>query len=151
MSMKPSLYEQLYGKRRWIYLGLLITLIAAGVGLWMQLGRVGSPSSSQPGSLATAGKSSREVSLTASTPRPMPQPSAEEAPPLARTPRGAVVPASMDDPMVRVHRGNCLWRIAESRCGTGFRWPEIYQVNRPPIVDPNLIYSGQTLHIPCGK
>jgi nucleoid-associated protein YgaU len=147
--MKPSHYEQLYGKRRWIYLGLLIGLVAAGAGLWKQLGRLWA--SPPPEAPAIAGESSRNASLTATTPQALPQSSPQGVPALDHTHGETVVSAAMDDLMVRVRYGNCLWRLAASHCGTGFRWPEIYQVNQPPIVDPNLIYPGQTLRIPCGK
>lgn len=32
--------------------------------------------------------------------------------------------------------------------GSGTRWTQIYNANRDVIRDPNLIYTGQTLHIP---
>ena len=56
------------------------------------------------------------------------------------------VPASAADYTVR--RGDSLWKIAKEQLGSGTRWAQIYNANRDVIRDPNLIYTGQTLHIP---
>ena len=56
------------------------------------------------------------------------------------------VPASAADYTVR--RGDSLWKIAKEQLGSGTRWTQIYNANRDVIRDPNLIYTGQTLHIP---
>ena len=47
-----------------------------------------------------------------------------------------------------VQKGDSLWKIAKEQLGSGFRWSEIYEANRAAIQNPNLIYVGQTLHIP---
>lgn len=46
--------------------------------------------------------------------------------------------------------GDCLWNIAKRFLGDGARWPEIYNINRPPLGgNPNLIYPGQRIKIPA--
>jgi DNA-binding SARP family transcriptional activator len=47
-----------------------------------------------------------------------------------------------------VQRGDNLWDIAESHLGSGFRWREIFDLNRDLIVDPNLICTGWKLTLP---
>lgn len=56
-----------------------------------------------------------------------------------------------------VKKGDCLWKIAAKRLGSGKQWPRIWWYNRRPeairitgrdIPDPNLIYIGQLLLIP---
>ena len=38
--------------------------------------------------------------------------------------------------------------IAEHHLGSGFRWPEIFDLNRGRITDPDLIDIGWTLMLP---
>ncbi len=47
-----------------------------------------------------------------------------------------------------MQRGDCLWTIAETHLGSGFRWTEIYDLNRDLITDPDLIDIGWTLTLP---
>lgn len=47
-----------------------------------------------------------------------------------------------------VVKGDCLWSIAKRKLGNGTRWPEIYNLNRDQISNPNLIYPGQVLTLP---
>lgn len=47
-----------------------------------------------------------------------------------------------------VVKGDCLWRIAEKYLGSGFRYVEIYELNKDIIKNPNLIYISQVLKIP---
>ena len=47
-----------------------------------------------------------------------------------------------------VQPGDSLWKIARERLGSGTQWARLYEANRGSIQDPNLIYVGQTLHIP---
>jgi len=55
----------------------------------------------------------------------------------------------------RVRAGDSLWRIAERELGTGFRWREIYRLNKArrfpdgrSLADPHLIYPGWVLDLP---
>lgn len=51
--------------------------------------------------------------------------------------------------MYTIVSGDCLWNIAKRFLGDGARWPEIYNINRPPLGgNPNLIYPGQRIKIP---
>ena len=47
-----------------------------------------------------------------------------------------------------VQPGDCLWNIAKKNLGDGSRWPEIYNLNKDKIKNPNLIYGGQVLTMP---
>ncbi len=59
------------------------------------------------------------------------------------------VPALASD--YTVEKGDCLWKIADRRLGSGPRWVEIYDANRSDIRDPNLIYPGQVFFVPDGQ
>lgn len=41
-----------------------------------------------------------------------------------------------------------LWHIAKRYLGNGNKWPQIYNLNKDKIKDPNLIYTGQVLRLP---
>jgi len=48
-----------------------------------------------------------------------------------------------------VVKGDSLWKIAEKTLGSGARYPEIFEANRPMLSDPDKIYPGQMLRIPA--
>lgn len=66
--------------------------------------------------------------------------------PFERAEKGAVTAAA--GARFVVQPGNSLWRIAEQRFGTGYRYVDIYQANRAKIVDPDLIFPGQVFDLP---
>lgn len=47
-----------------------------------------------------------------------------------------------------VNRGDTLWSLAQRYLGCGRRYPEIANINSPPISNPNLIHIGTVLRIP---
>lgn len=47
-----------------------------------------------------------------------------------------------------VEKGDTLWAIAEKTLGSGARYNEIFEANRPMLKHPDKIYPGQTLRIP---
>ena len=47
-----------------------------------------------------------------------------------------------------VVKGDCLYRIAKKQLGDSSRWPEIYELNKEKIKNPNLIYPGMELKLP---
>lgn len=47
-----------------------------------------------------------------------------------------------------VVKGDCLWNIAMKLLGNGSRYPEIYNLNRDKISNPNRIQVGWVLTIP---
>lgn len=47
-----------------------------------------------------------------------------------------------------VVRGDCLWNISRRFYGSGSQYVKIYNTNRPPIKNANLIYAGWRLRIP---
>lgn len=49
--------------------------------------------------------------------------------------------------IVRVSRGDSLWKIASRYLGDGRQWTEIASVN-PEIADPNLVRVGQQIRLP---
>ena len=48
----------------------------------------------------------------------------------------------------KVVRGDTLWGIARRFLGNGNRWPEIFELNRSQIQNPNLIFPGQVFRLP---
>lgn len=50
--------------------------------------------------------------------------------------------------IIRVRRGDSLWRIAKRHLGKGRKWAAFYKANKAKIDNPDLIYPGQTLIIP---
>ena len=49
-----------------------------------------------------------------------------------------------------VEKGDSLWKIAEKTMGSGARYVEIFEANKPMLRDPDKIYPGQVLRIPQG-
>jgi nucleoid-associated protein YgaU len=47
-----------------------------------------------------------------------------------------------------VQPGDSLSRIAKELLGDAARWPEIFELNKDQIKDPNLIQVGQELRLP---
>ena len=48
-----------------------------------------------------------------------------------------------------VEKGDSLWKIAEETLGSGARYQEIFEANKPMLSDPDKIYPGQVLRIPA--
>ena len=48
-----------------------------------------------------------------------------------------------------VVKGDTLWKISERTLGSGARYNEIFEANRPMLKDPDKIYPGQVLRIPA--
>jgi nucleoid-associated protein YgaU len=48
-----------------------------------------------------------------------------------------------------VVKGDTLWKISEGTLGSGARYKEIFEANRPMLADPDKIYPGQVLRIPA--
>lgn len=47
-----------------------------------------------------------------------------------------------------VEKGDTLWAIAEKTLGSGARYEEIFEANKPMLDHPDKIYPGQNLRIP---
>jgi hypothetical protein len=69
-------------------------------------------------------------------------------PPSDATSAAPTTPAARPSPTYVVQRNDSLWAIAEAHLGTGFRWTEIYDLNRHLIIDPDLIDAGWLLTMP---
>lgn len=53
---------------------------------------------------------------------------------------------------VTVRAGDWLSKIAATRCGSPGKWKEIYQASRSVVGNnPNLIFPGQVLTVPCAS
>ncbi|NOT40080.1 MAG: LysM peptidoglycan-binding domain-containing protein [Alphaproteobacteria bacterium] len=50
--------------------------------------------------------------------------------------------------VIRVRRGDSLWRISKRHLGNGKKWAKFYRLNKRKIDNPDLIYPGQTLILP---
>lgn len=85
-----------------------------------------------------------------------PTPSLAAGPSSPANAGSAAAPALQVDPHTyTVVRGDHLWGIAERYLGDGFRWKDIWRLNREQamvdgrrFVDPNLIYPGWVLELP---
>lgn len=51
---------------------------------------------------------------------------------------------------VEVRPGDSLSAIASRRCGDPGSWRAIFEANRDRVRDPNMIYPGTRLRVPCG-
>jgi nucleoid-associated protein YgaU len=56
--------------------------------------------------------------------------------------------ALVSSTLIKVQKGDSLWKIAQSRLGHGSAWTCIAQAN-PSIRDANRIYEGQELLLPA--
>lgn len=68
---------------------------------------------------------------------------------VALTEPGAAVAA--EEPklrVIKVRRGDSLWRISKRHLGNGKRWARFYRLNKHKIDNPDLIFPGQTLILP---
>ncbi|AUN11199.1 LysM peptidoglycan-binding domain-containing protein [Clostridium botulinum] len=58
-------------------------------------------------------------------------------------------PNNTNKPKTHTVSGNdTLWHISKKYLGDGNKWPQIYNLNKDKIKDPNLIYTGQVLRLP---
>ncbi|WP_434302659.1 LysM peptidoglycan-binding domain-containing protein [Clostridium botulinum] len=61
----------------------------------------------------------------------------------------AARPSNTNKPKTHTVTGNdTLWHIAKRYLGDGNKWPQIYNLNKDKIKNPNLIYTGQVLRLP---
>ncbi|MHC0054522.1 peptidoglycan-binding protein LysM [Actibacterium sp. D379-3] len=57
--------------------------------------------------------------------------------------------AGGDEPVFHtVEKGDTLWAIASKTLGSGARYNEIFEANKPMLTHPDKIYPGQVLRIP---
>ena len=47
-----------------------------------------------------------------------------------------------------VAKGDTLWAVSEKALGSGARYMEIFEANKPMLSHPDKIYPGQVLRIP---
>jgi nucleoid-associated protein YgaU len=60
----------------------------------------------------------------------------------------AEMAAKKEAKMYVVQPGDSLSKIAKEKLGDAARWPEIFELNKDQIEDPNLIQVGQELRLP---
>lgn len=70
------------------------------------------------------------------------------ADPMAELASGTELTIAEPVTLVTVRAGDSLSRLALHHLGDGNRWPEIFQLNRDRIVDPDLIDIGWVLSVP---
>jgi LysM repeat protein len=102
-------------------------------------------------------------SVRGSTPAAAPAPKAQQAATTvpadgatpaaatAATPVAAAEPAPAPAPTgvrLEVRSGDSLWRLAATHLGDPQRWPELHELNRDRVGDPDLIFPGQLLRVP---
>jgi hypothetical protein len=76
------------------------------------------------------------------TPHPAPEPQPEPTQP-------ALAPQTPPEQKIYVVKeGDSLSKIAKSELGDGNRWPEIFDLNKDQIKNPNLIFPDQRLIMP---
>ena len=73
---------------------------------------------------------------------------AEEAAKIAEARAAAVAAAEAAKKTYVVKPGDSLSKIAKEQLGNASRWPEIFELNKDQIKDPNLIRVGQELQLP---
>jgi len=93
------------------------------------------PVTPQPGPLPTIG-------------RVVDQPGRIVDQPVSKLPEQRAKAPAKPTGLVRVRNGDSLWAIAQRHLGDGTRWPEIYQLNRHLVRDPDQIEIGWELRLP---
>ena len=91
-------------------------------------------------------------SVLSSKPEPRPKPAKSDD---AQDTAALVAPATgaLGEPpaakVIKVRRGDSLWRISKRHLGKGKKWAAFYEANKAKIDNPDLIYPGQLLIIPA--
>ena len=67
----------------------------------------------------------------------------------SRLEAGRTLRLPAEPPTVVVEAGDTLWEIAAEELGDPLRWPEIHELNRAQITDPDQIDVGWTLTMPA--
>jgi nucleoid-associated protein YgaU len=58
------------------------------------------------------------------------------------------VPSAGEPVFHTVEKGDTLWAISSKTLGSGARYEEIFEANKPMLSHPDKIYPGQVLRIP---
>lgn len=106
------------------------------------------------GGVLVAGSVSGTVQLRSPLPEAVAIATVDHAAPVASVKTAS--PEASDHAGYRVQPGDSLWRIAERKLGSGFRWREIYRMNKDRtfanghrLTNPHLIYPGWVLELPA--
>ncbi len=67
---------------------------------------------------------------------------------VAKVDESVEVPDAREPVFHTVVKGDTLWKISEKTLGSGARYKEIFEANKPMLSDPDKIYPGQVLRIP---
>ena len=155
MSENLAFYISGEPDRAWIFAkipGFTMEKATALLRAWIKYKAAGhtTPVAREAASAEVLGKTWAELRGKKKT---IPIPAIEEpAPPPITPPPPPPPPPAPGVPGLRrytVVAGDTLWKIAAKLLGAGSRWPEIYELNKWQIVNPNLIYIGQILLIPA--
>lgn len=90
-------------------------------------------------------------SILTSKPGPKPKPQREangDVAALFEPGSSAIAGEATKNTIVKVRRGDSLWRISRRHLGKGKKWAAFYKANKAKIDNPDLIYPGQILIIP---
>ena len=69
---------------------------------------------------------------------------------VAKVEEAIETPEPAKDPVFHtVVKGDTLWKISERTLGSGARYQEIFEANRPMLSDPDKIYPVQLMRIPA--
>jgi len=68
---------------------------------------------------------------------------------VARVEEAIEAPNAAEPVFHTVAKGDTLWKISENTLGSGARYKEIFEANKPMLKDPDKIYPGQVLRIPA--
>jgi len=68
---------------------------------------------------------------------------------VAKVDEDVTVPDATQAVFHTVVKGDTLWKISEKTLGSGARFKEIFEANKPMLKDPDKIYPGQVLRIPA--
>ena len=58
------------------------------------------------------------------------------------------VPSAGEPVFHTVEKGDTLWAVSSKALGSGARYNEIFEANKPMLTHPDKIYPGQMLRIP---
>ncbi|MFC7402068.1 transglycosylase family protein [Citricoccus sp. GCM10030269] len=134
------------------------TLAAQGWGAWpacsAKLGLYGTPAEPQtttqsqesaPVEEPAQSEQSAPVEQTQSEPSTAP---AETSAPVQEERTSSVAPVEQSSETVTVKAGDTLYKIAEAN-GVEGGWKALFAANTDTVADANLIFVGQTLHLPA--
>ena len=78
----------------------------------------------------------------------VPVPVVVEVPKIVEVPVPFPVPTPVEHSLHVVQKGDTLWCLSGKYLGDPHKWPQIWQLNKSTVRNPDLIFPGQVLRIP---